>query len=92
MALAVVHHLAIGNNVPMDAIAAFFSGICRNLIVEFVPKEDSQVQRMLSLRDDVFDGYSQAGFEAAFAECFAAVDARPIEGTVRTLYRMERRW
>ena len=91
LALALVHHLAIGSNVPLDSVAAFFRRICRYLIVEFVPKEDSQVQRMLTLRDDVFAGYTQQFFEQAFAGHFSIVRSVPIEGTVRTLYLMERR-
>jgi ribosomal protein L11 methylase PrmA len=91
MALAVVHHLAIGGNVPLPAIAEFLRGICRNLIIEFVPKEDSQVQRMLEHRDDVFDDYSQLSFEQSFAAFFTIVQSVPIDGTARTLYLMERR-
>jgi hypothetical protein len=91
MALAVVHHLAIGGNVPLTSIAEFLRGICRNLIIEFVSKEDSQVRRMLEHRDDVFDDYSQPSFEQSFAPFFTIVQSAPIDGTARTLYLMERR-
>jgi ribosomal protein L11 methylase PrmA len=91
MALAVVHHLAIGGNVPLPSIVEFLRGICRNLIIEFVPKEDSQVQRMLEHRDDVFDDYSRPSFEQSFAAFFTIVQSLPIDGTARTLYLMERR-
>jgi len=91
MALALVHHLAIGGNVPLPAVATFFHGICRHLIIEFVPKGDSQVERMLAQREDVFADYTQPAFEEAFAPSFSVVESIPIEGTVRTLYLMERR-
>jgi hypothetical protein len=91
LALAVVHHLAIGHNVPLGDIAAFFAGACRSLIVEFVPKDDSQVERMLALREDVFASYSQQGFEDAFARRFTIERSAPIDGTRRTLYLMTRR-
>jgi ribosomal protein L11 methylase PrmA len=91
MALALVHHLAIGCNVPLPRVAAFFASLCRHLIVEFVPKEDSQVRRMLRNREDVFGEYSQPAFEAAFGERFTVRESARIEGTVRTLYLMERR-
>ena len=91
LALALVHHLAIGSNVPLDAIAAFFSEICRALIVEFVPREDSQVQRMLALREDVFAGYSRSTFEAAFRPYFEVLESTDLADTVRTLYLMKRR-
>jgi hypothetical protein len=40
LALALIHHLAIANNVPLEALEEFFRGICRWLVIEFVPKED----------------------------------------------------
>jgi hypothetical protein len=46
---------------------------------------------MLSLREDVFGDYTQAAFELAFGERFDMKESAPIEGTVRTLYLMERR-
>jgi hypothetical protein len=91
LALALVHHLAIGHNVPLPRIAEYLGRICRSLVIEFVPKHDSQVQRMLASRTDVFDGYTQEGFDAAFATCFAIEEAAPIQESVRTLYLMRAR-
>lgn len=88
LALALVHHLAIANNVPLGEVARFFSSLGRWLIVEFVDKEDSQVQRILSTRADVFGSYHQAGFEAAFARYFDAVARCRIDDSKRTLYLM----
>jgi hypothetical protein len=91
MALALVHHLAIGGNVPLPDIAALFHDLCQHLIVEFVPKEDSQVQRMLALGEGILHDYSQPRFEAAFASRFEVLQSRAITETVRTLYLMRRR-
>jgi hypothetical protein len=38
MALALVHHLAISNNVPLDVLARFLAAAGTYLIIEFVPK------------------------------------------------------
>lgn len=76
---------------PLPRIAEYLARICRSLVIEFVPKRDSQVERMLASRADVFDGYTQEGFEAAFSSVFAIEDAAPIEGSVRTLYLMRAR-
>jgi ribosomal protein L11 methylase PrmA len=91
MALALVHHLAISNNVPLEYVAAFLGGICRSLIIEFVPKSDSQVQRLLATREDIFPSYTREGFEAAFSTVFDIRRATPIEGSERTLYLMDRK-
>jgi hypothetical protein len=91
IALALMHHLAIGNNLPFGQIASFFAKIGSKLIIEFVPKDDSQVQRLLSSRKDIFADYCQAHFERAFSEYFEILEKRPIEGSKRILYAMARR-
>ena len=91
MALALVHHLAIGNNVPLGRVAEFFHSAGRHLIVEFVPKSDSQVQRLLASRQDIFTGYNQPDFEADFGRCFDIVRAAPVPNSERTLYLMRGR-
>jgi ribosomal protein L11 methylase PrmA len=91
LALALVHHLAIGNNVPLPKVADFFARLGRHLIIEFVPKSDSQVQRMLSSRADIFTDYTQGGFEAAIDEHFRIDERHPIGGSQRVLYVLRRR-
>ncbi len=91
LALALIHHLAIGNNVPLADIAAWFSRLTRWLILEFVPKQDSQVQRLLSFRADIFDDYHEEGLEKAFAGAFRIVSRQPVRDSARVLYLMERR-
>jgi hypothetical protein len=91
MALALVHHLAISNNVPLADVAQFFARLGHWLIVEFIPKEDSQVQRLLSSRKDIFPTYHKDGFEADFKKYYEIHDCEPIEGSLRTLYLMKRK-
>lgn len=88
LALALVHHLAIGNNVPLGSVASFLRGCGRWLVIEFVPKADSQVKRLLASREDIFEEYDQAGFERRFAPCWRTVAQEKIPGTERTLYLM----
>jgi ribosomal protein L11 methylase PrmA len=90
LALALVHHLAIGNNVPLSKVAEYFANLGSWLIIEFVPKEDSQVQRMLVSRRDVFADYTQSKFELAFEAHFNIIEKHLIEGTSRTVYLMQR--
>ena len=91
LALALIHHLAIGNNVPLDRVAQFFRSLGEWLIIEFVPKSDSQVQRLLATREDIFPDYSASGFETAFGSCFDVVRALPVPDSERTLYLMRGR-
>ncbi|MGB2988994.1 MAG: SAM-dependent methyltransferase, partial [Candidatus Zixiibacteriota bacterium] len=91
LALALIHHLAISNNLPVKEIADFFGKICDRLIIEFVPKSDSQVQRLLSTREDIFADYTQQAFERSFREHFRIQSCANIRDTKRTLYLMEKR-
>lgn len=91
MALALIHHLCISNNVPLELVAEFFARLGRWAIVEFVPKQDSQVKRLLSSRKDIFDNYDEEGFENAFALYFDVIDKRNINGSKRTLYLLRNR-
>ena len=91
LALALVHHLAIGNNVPLQGIARLFARIAPQAIVEFVPKEDPMTRRLLAARRDIFDSYTIDGFRAAFGESFEVVRAAPISDSPRTLFLLRRR-
>ena len=88
---ALIHHLAIANNVPLGRIARFLQRLGRHLVVEFVPKEDSQVRRLLATREDIFPEYHLDGFEQAFAPYFRVIERLPLRESVRTLYLVERR-
>ncbi|MCP4580104.1 MAG: SAM-dependent methyltransferase [candidate division Zixibacteria bacterium] len=90
MALALIHHLAISNNLPLAKIADFFSRTCGFLIIEFIPKSDSQVQRLLSTREDIFPQYSQRDFELEFQEYFEITNSEKIGDSERILYLMKR--
>jgi hypothetical protein len=86
--LAVIHHMVISNNLPQPMLAEWLASITRNLIIEFVPKEDSQVCTLLATRDDIFTDYTKDGFERAFSGWFDILRQDPVEGSKRTLYLM----
>jgi ribosomal protein L11 methylase PrmA len=85
LALALIHHLAIGTNIPFDKIAAFFAHI-----IEFVPKTDEKIQLMLAGREDIFSHYTAAAFEDAFSRYFDIEEQSPIAASGRILYRMKK--
>jgi ribosomal protein L11 methylase PrmA len=91
LALALIHHLAIANNLPLHKIAGFFGKICLSLIIEFVPKSDLQVRRLLSMREDIFPDYTQEIFEKEFGKAFTIRCAARIKDSERTLYWMQKK-
>ena len=88
LALALIHHLAIGHNLPLDRVASFLATLGRTLVIEFVPKTDSQVQRMLRSRADIFPGYTREGFETSFARYFRIEAVQSVAEADRLLYLM----
>ena len=91
LALAVIHHLAIANNVPLPLIVDQLARLGRSAIVEFVPKTDPKVQRLLRDREDIFDDYTEAVFEQHAQERFAIGRREPLADSGRTLYLLEAR-
>ena len=90
-ALALIHHLAISNNVPLPMLAVFFAQAGQWLVIEFVPKSDSQAKKLLQSRPDIFPEYSTQGFETAFTEFFEVAEKIKIQQSERYLYLMKRR-
>jgi hypothetical protein len=91
MALALVHHLAIGNNVPLPLIVELLADLGRFAVLEFVPRDDPQTQRLLASRRHDFPAYEEKQLSEALAARFVTLERTPIEGSCRTLYLLERR-
>lgn len=91
LALALIHHLAITNNLPLQQTAEFMAELGPWLIIEFVPKEDSQTQKLLASREDIFPDYNLAKFEKIFSAYYDIIENAPIKGTQRNLYLMKRK-
>lgn len=91
LALALIHHLAISNNVPLREVAAYFAGLAEWLIIEFVPKTDNKVQGLLSTREDIFEDYNLPEFVRVFSERFVFIQEEKLCNSERTLYLLKRR-
>ncbi len=90
-ALALIHHLAIAKNISFNQIALFFSDICNELIIEFVPKTDPKVKGMLQWRKDIFELYTEEQFEKSFGEHFLLKKKTAVPGSERTLYYYQKK-
>ena len=85
-ALALIHHIVISNNVPLRNLADFFSRICQWLIIEFIPKGDSQIKKLLQIRKDIFTDYTQDKFLEEFGVFFELISQDQILETERVLF------
>ena len=91
LALAFIHHLAISNNLPFEKVASFLSSLCTWLIIEFVPKSDPMVMKLLSSREDIFPNYSCEEFESVFCNYFSIEQKYLLKPSSRIIYLFQRK-
>ena len=87
LALALIHHIVIGNNVPIDQAVQFLVEIAPTGVIEFVPKADPMVVGMLSSREDIFDNYDLGTFRALLSERADIVAEAALSAQGRTLFQ-----
>jgi len=90
MALALIHHLAIGHNLPLSRIAEYLFGFSHQLIIEFVPKEDEKVQLLLQNKKDIYPEYTREHFENIFRQRFTITEKVQVPDKYRIIYLMKR--
>lgn len=90
LALALVHHLVISNNLRMEQVVQWLIDLAPAGVVEFVPKTDPMVRRLLTLRDDVFTDYSEDNFERCVRRAAEIVETETISRHGRKLYAYQR--
>lgn len=91
LALALIHHLCIGKNMSFTQCAELFASVSKQLIIEFVPKQDAKTKLLLQNKKDIYTSYSIEGFEKVFSAVFSIEKKEPIPGTERVLYLMKKK-
>jgi ribosomal protein L11 methylase PrmA len=85
LALALVHHLAIARNVPLERVIDWLLSLAPAGVIEFVPKNDAMVQQLLKLREDIFPNYTQENFLAAIERRSRIVRQETVSNSGRIL-------
>jgi SAM-dependent methyltransferase len=87
LALALVHHLAIGANVPLREVVDWLASLGGALIVEFPTREDPMVQRLLQpKRAGLHADYEHDVFERRLREAFDVRRSERLGSGTRILY------
>ncbi|MDE0157258.1 MAG: class I SAM-dependent methyltransferase [Gammaproteobacteria bacterium] len=87
---ALIHHLVIGRNIPMEEFTGWVCGLAQRGLIEFIPKTDPMVQGLLSHREDIFHNYNLENFERILNEICTNVVLHTIQSTDRTIYEYAR--
>jgi SAM-dependent methyltransferase len=86
LALALVHHLLVAGNLSLAAIRELFCRLTKDfLVLEFVPSQDSQFQRLIKFRRDLFASFTLQACKDVFLERFNLIKEEPIPDSERTL-------
>ena len=87
LCLALVHHLAIGRNVPFTELVRWLRGLDSRLVIEFAGRDDPMVQRLLAAkRAETHEDYGRDQFERALRGAFELERQEELSAGTRTLY------
>ena len=91
IAMALVHHLAIGRNIPLAWVIDWLIDTASQGVIEFVEKTDPQIMRMLRFRDDIFAEYDLESFRSVVQRRAKIIrETRISDGRVLIWYRREK--
>jgi SAM-dependent methyltransferase len=86
LCLALIHHMVITNNIPVDDFIRWLSGLGGFLIIEFVSKNDPMVKRLLMNKKDDYYDYELQYFEEHLSSAFKIERRETLGSGNRTLY------
>jgi hypothetical protein len=86
LCLALIHHVVISANVPMDEFIAWLSDQSDQLVIEYVSRSDEKVKTLLRNKEDKYSDYSREGLEMALGRHFQIVRQQNLESGNRHLY------
>jgi len=86
LSLALIHHLTVSGNLPIDRILDWIGQMAGRGVIEFVPKSDPGIQAIMRWRQDTFGDYTRENFEAQLSKRFAIIKQVPIPDSPRWLY------
>ncbi len=90
LALALIHHLAIGSNIPMDKIASFFAEMAGFLIIEWVPPGDEKARVLMSHKSIDYPHYTHDETLAVFKKYFDLLKTEPVGNSGRICWMLRR--
>jgi SAM-dependent methyltransferase len=89
--LAVLHHLLVSEQIPLQAVLELAAELTSDLlIIEFISPGDPMFRHIARGRDELFEGLTQNVFEEAAIKWFELVRAERLNQT-RWLYVMRKR-
>ncbi len=86
LALAFEHHLTIAKNIPMEEAINWIISLAPQGLIEFVPKSDPTIQKMMKFKGDIFPDYNEENFKNCISKIAKIVSIKPITESGRKIY------
>ena len=86
IALALYHHITIGNNIPMKEAIDWLISFAPKGVIEFVPKKDDMIKEMTKLKGDIFENYNEERFKLYLEQKVKIININKVSSSGRTLY------
>ena len=90
ISLAFEHHLAIAKNIPLDQTIKWLVNTAPQGLIEFVPKNDETIQKMLSLKGDIFIDYNEENFKSLLLKNANIVSETVISDSGRKIFEYKK--
>lgn len=90
IALAFEHHLAIAKNIPLNDVINWLVSLAPTGLIEFVPKEDDTIKKMLEFKGDIFPEYTEKNFEKYLLKNSKIISKSKVSISGRTIYEYKR--
>jgi ribosomal protein L11 methylase PrmA len=90
IALAFEHHLAIAKNIPLNDVISWLVSLAPTGLIEFVPKEDETIKKMLEFKGDIFPEYTEENFEKYLLRNSKIISKSKVSSSGRTIYEYKR--
>ncbi|MGK2857160.1 MAG: class I SAM-dependent methyltransferase [Thermoanaerobaculia bacterium] len=86
LVLALIHHLVVGRNIPLEEVIEYLAGYQADLVIEFVERDDPMVRTLLAGKDQEFADYDRSRFESILERTFVVTAVLPLPSGLRRLY------
>jgi hypothetical protein len=89
LCLALIHHIVIGANIPLQEFVQWLASLNTSLVIEFVTKDDDMVKTLLRNKECSHEDYDVEYFENCLKKSFAIRRREILESRTRILYFAE---
>ena len=89
-ALAFEHHLSIAKNIPLNEVIDWLISLAPKGLIEFIPKNDETIKKMLEFKGDIFPDYNEENFTKFISNKGKILSCTKISASGRAIYEYER--